>query len=326
MQVYSDRGKNKIIFMGTPEFAVPSLKALIDNRYNICAVVTAPDKPAGRGQKLRPSPVKEFARCKNMKILQPENLKDAEFIRDLKSFNADLQVVVAFKILPEIIWNMPPLGTFNLHASLLPHYRGAAPINWAIINGETETGITTFFIDNNIDTGNIILQEKIPIPENENAGSLHDIMMNRGAQLVLKTTELIISGKSYPTPQNKLSYSAEILKPAPKIRKSDCKIDWDKPGKEIVNFIRGLSPYPTAFSFLKKSDMTILVKIFETEFIPVDHNLPGGNVISDNKSFLNVSVRDGYINIKSIQAEGRKRMEINNFLAGYRDICNFKMI
>jgi len=315
----------RIIFMGTPEFAVPSLKILLNSGYDIISVITAPDKPAGRGRKIRFSPVKEFALKNNLYILQPEKLKDTAFIEELKRLQADLQVVVAFRILPEIIWSMPSLGTFNLHASLLPQYRGAAPINRAIMNGETETGLTTFFIDHQVDTGNIIMQEKISIAENDNAGSLHDKMMMRGAILVAETVKIIHSGNLTPVPQNDSSMSHKMLKTAPKIGKNDCRINWQQTGRVILNLIRGLSPYPAAFSFLYQNDKTLTLKVFEADFIPSGKTLPPGTINSDNKKYMNVAVKDGFINIKSLQAEGKNKMNIEQFLSGFRDICNYRL-
>lgn len=314
-----------IVFMGSPEFAVPSLKILLDHGYYIRAVVTTPDKPAGRGQKIHSSAVKKFALEHNLKILQPQSLKDEGFTDELKSLNPALQVVVAYRLLPESVFTIPYLGTFNLHASLLPQYRGAAPINWVLINGETETGLTTFFIDKNIDTGNILLQEKINILESDNAGSLHDKMMTRGAELVLKTTELIESGNYHTIPQKDFTKDSMIFKNAPKIEKHHCKIEWNKAGKDVFNLIRGLSPYPAAFSILGNNEKSFNIKIFEAAFQRNKISRLPGFIISDNKSYLKVCVSDGYIDIKSLQLEGKKKMDIRSFLAGFREINTFKM-
>jgi len=314
----------RIVYMGTPEFAVAPLKALLDNGFNITAVITAPDKPAGRGKKLQSSAVKIFAEQNNLKILQPEKLKDPDFIEELLSLKPDLQVVVAFRMLPQEVWSLPKLGTFNLHASLLPQYRGAAPINHAIINGEKETGLTTFFIDDKIDTGKILFQEKVQIPGNYTAGDLHDKLMETGSFLVLKTVKAVISGDWKETPQESLIKSGEILKQAPKIFKEDCKINWKHSGLEINNFIRGLSPEPGAYSILKGKDDTILnVKIYKSEFISVSHVLsPGTIVLPDKKTFW-VAVRDGYISILSLQVAGKNRVEAVSFLNGFKDALNY---
>lgn len=304
----------RIVFMGTPDFAVASLDRLIKNHYSIAAVVTAPDKPAGRGQKLTESAVKKYAKEKQLPILQPEKLKSPEFIQTLKSLNADLQIVVAFRMLPEIVWNMPPLGTFNLHASLLPQYRGAAPINWAIINGEKESGVTTFFLKHEIDTGNIILQEKVSITPTETAGELHDKLMNTGAELVLKTVRLV-ENKSYKLiSQDKLTSSNKELKHAPKIFKQDCAIDWKQPIDQIYNLIRGLSPYPTAYTTFKGQTL----KIFHAKKEYEHHNDPIGSFILNDKLALKVAVKEGYILLTEVQLEGKKRMSIEDFLRGNR--------
>ena len=312
--------------MGTPEFAVPSLKALIDSEYDIVAVITSPDKPAGRGKVLQPSPVKKFAAAQNLTILQPENLKDEDFVENLRKLNADLQIVVAFRILPEIVWSMPPLGTFNLHSSLLPQYRGAAPINHAIINGEKKTGVSTFFIDQDIDTGKIILQETVDIEENDNAGSLHDKLMFMGAGAVLRTVRLIETGNVAEIPQSQLINPNESLKKAPKIFKEDCRIPWEQEGRDIVNFVRGLSPYPSAFSILVcANNEEKQMKLFEVTFEKADLSVPQGTIISDNKEYLKVASLNGYISIQSLQLQGKNRMDVKSFLAGFRDItaCRF---
>ncbi|MDP4188683.1 MAG: methionyl-tRNA formyltransferase [Bacteroidota bacterium] len=314
----------RIVFMGTPEFAVATLKTLIDNNYEIAAVVTAPDKPAGRGKKLQASEVKKFALERNLPVLQPEKLKNPEFLAQLKALNADLQVVVAFRMLPEVVWSMPPKGTINLHASLLPQYRGAAPINWAVINGEKESGVTTFFISKDIDTGEIIYQETVPIGPDQTAGELHDKLMETGAGLLLKTVKDIENG-SYPhTRQSELTDSG-ALKPAPKIFKENCKIDWNKPGKDIHNFIRGLSPYPTAWTEIRTGqdpDQKIPLKIFlssfeENHIVSQSENL--GKIFTDNKKYIKVAVLDGFIYLKSLQLPGHGCLSAEEFLRGFRD-------
>lgn len=295
--------------MGTPEFAVPSLEILIRNKYNIVAVITAPDKPKGRGQKVAPSPVKDFALSKNIPVLQPTNLKSKAFLDELKSYKANLQIVVAFRMLPEAVWSMPLLGTFNLHASLLPQYRGAAPINWAIINGEKETGVTTFFLKHEIDTGNIIFQEKEPIYKEDTAGSLYNRLMHKGAGLVLKTVQAIESG-NYP--QLKQILNGEI-KRAPKIFKEDCEIKWDKSSKEIYDFIRGLSPYPAAWTNLNGKHCKIY-RAAQTEKIA--NYLNPGEYKTDNKTYLHFRAQDGMLAIEELQLEGKKKMKTEAFLRG----------
>ena len=310
--------------MGTPDFAVAPLEELIENQYNVVAVVTAPDKPAGRGKKLREPAVKQYAKQHNLPILQPEKLKDPEFNRKLKELKPDLNIVVAFRMLPEMVWQLPKLGTFNLHASLLPQYRGAAPINWAIINGETKTGLTTFFIDKEIDTGKIILQEEIDIAPDDNVGSLHDKMMEKGAKLVLKTINLIAEGNYAPKPQNELIQDISQLKTAPKIFKDDCKINWEQSGKKIYDFIRGLSPYPAAWTIFQsiQGDKVLSAKIFEAEFIEETHEMMIADMDSDKKTYLHIAVPDGFISIKIILLEGKKRLNIEDFLRGF-DVENY---
>ena len=305
----------KIIFMGTPDFAVASLRVLVENNLDVVAVITAPDKPAGRGQKLRQTPVKIYAEEHGIPVLQPERLKNPDFLLELKSYQADLQIVVAFRMLPEVVWDMPPMGTFNLHGSLLPQYRGAAPINWAIINGEKETGVTTFFLEKEIDTGNIIFAEKCPIEPEDTAGSLHDKLMNIGAELVLKTTQAIANGQYPQLPQEEVAE----LKPAPKIFKEDCLIDWSKNTADIINFIRGLSPYPAAFTYLQ--DKTL--KVFNCEKVESAFDLTQitetpQSIYSDGKSYLAFQTADGPLFLTDIQLEGKKRMKIEDFLKGYR--------
>ena len=304
----------RIVFMGTPEFAVASLDALVTAGHNIVGVVTAPDKPAGRGLKMQESAVKQYAVQKGLRVLQPEKLKNPEFLAELKSLQADLQVVVAFRMLPEIVWNMPPMGTINLHASLLPHYRGAAPINWAIINGEKETGVTTFKLQHEIDTGNILMQEAILINENETAGQLHDKMKMVGSALLLKTVNAIADGSIQEIPQTTVITDPSIIKHAPKIFTDTARIDWNKPVDEIFNLIRGLSPYPGAFTTLDGKQL----KIFKAKKELVRHSLATGSVDTDQKTYLKFSGPDGYIVIDELQLEGKRRIAIAEFLKGYR--------
>lgn len=300
--------------MGTPEFAVASLDILVKNGYNIVGVVTVPDKPAGRGQQLQQSAVKKYALEKGLHIMQPEKLKDETFINELKSLNADLQIVVAFRMLPEVVWNMPPLGTYNLHGSLLPKYRGAAPINWAIINGETESGVTTFKLKHEIDTGNVLFQAKTPISKNTTAGELHDSLMQIGADLILKTVKAVESGNYELKPQD----DTQSIH-APKIFKDTCKINWNNPAEKIYNLIRGLSPYPAAYTeFTDKNNQTISVKLFVTELEKGTTSSKPGTVSSDGKTYLKVACPDGYINIKELQMAGKKRIAIEEFLRGFK--------
>ncbi|GAA0883319.1 methionyl-tRNA formyltransferase [Sphingobacterium siyangense] len=303
----------RIIFMGTPDFAVASLEALIQSGEQVVAVVTVPDKPAGRGQKIHESAVKIFATQHNIPVLQPVKLRDEAFLDELKSFQADLQVVVAFRMLPEIVWNMPKFGTINVHASLLPQYRGAAPINHAIINGEKESGVTTFLLQHEIDTGNILLSKKVAIKETDNAGDLHDNLMVAGAETLLQTIQQLKAGTLQPKPQEVL-LTTEPLKHAPKIFKEDCKINWDQPTAQVYNFIRGLSPYPAAFTLLNDK----VLKIYSTEKELVKTATIPGTIETDKKSFLKIAAQDGYIVISDLQLEGKKRMNVVDFLKGYR--------
>ena len=308
----------RIVYMGTPEFAVAPLKKLVEEGYTISGVITAPDKPAGRGKKIRYSAVKQYALDKGLKLMQPEKLRDEAFTSELRSLKPDLQVVVAFRMLPEVVWSIPPLGTFNLHASLLPDYRGAAPINWALINGETETGLTSFLIDQQIDTGRILLQKKIAISEKDNAGSLHDTLMTEGADLVLETVRALETGSVSPVPQEQMKPGHDP-RPAPKIRKEDCRIDWTMEGKRIQNFIRGLSPYPGAFTMLETSEKgKLLFKIFESSYTHTSHHDKAGTISSDNKSYIHVAVKDGLISLHRLQQEGKKAMPVDQFLMGFR--------
>ena len=309
--------------MGTPEFAVESLKALVENDFNVVAVVTMPDKPIGRGHKVQSSPVKEYAVAQKIPVLQPERLKDESFLAELSSFNADLQIVVAFRMLPEVVWAMPRLGTFNLHASLLPQYRGAAPINWAIINGETKTGVTTFFLQHEIDTGNIILQESVAILPEENVGNLHDKLMHIGAKSVVRTVEIILSEKVNTIPQQE----DEELNLAPKIFKDTCRINWEKSGESIHNFVRGLSPYPAAWcELLQDNSDAVVLKVFETKFEKISHQMPLKSILTDGKSYLKVAVNDGFLHLKTIQIQGKKRMNVSDFLMGFRTINSCKIV
>lgn len=298
--------------MGTPEFAVASLDALVGGGYNVVGVVTMPDKPAGRGYKMQFSAVKEYALAHNLPLLQPEKLRNEEFLDALRALHADLQIVVAFRMLPEVVWAMPPLGTFNLHGSLLPQYRGAAPINWAIINGEQETGVTTFFLQQEIDTGDLILQKRTPITDGDNAGTIHDRLMSIGAAAVVETVDCIIAGTAPKTPQPQ----GVTLKSAPKIFKETCRVDWTQSCHQIFNFVRGLSPYPAAWSVLHTDDKTIDIKLFEVTREPAAHTLQAGQVVCDGKNFLKVAVADGFVKIESLQPAGKKRMSAADWLRG----------
>jgi methionyl-tRNA formyltransferase len=307
----------RIVFMGTPEFAVASLDALVTAGFNIVGVVTAPDKPAGRGMKMTESAVKKYAARKGLNVLQPEKLKDPVFLDALKALQADLQVVVAFRMLPEVVWNMPRLGTINLHGSLLPQYRGAAPINWAVINGDKETGVTTFKLKHEIDTGDILLQERLPIGDNETAGEVHDRMKDLGATVLVNTVKGLADGSIKETPQLSITEGPNApsqLRHAPKIFTATCQINWNKPSEEIYNLIRGLSPYPAAFTEL--GDKTL--KIFKAEKEWIIPSSKPGQWETDSKTYLKFACTDGYIHVKDIQLEGKKRMLIEDFLRGYR--------
>lgn len=319
----------RIVYMGTPDFAVESLRQLVEGGYNVVGVITMPDKPMGRhGSVLQPSPVKQYAVEKGLRVLQPVNLKDEAFVEELRSLKADLQIVVAFRMLPEVVWNMPPMGTFNLHASLLPQYRGAAPINWAIINGDTETGITTFFLKHEIDTGEVIQQVRVPIADEDNVEVIHDKLMNLGGRLVTETVDAILAGTVKPVPQEELlNLSEEELRPAPKIFKDTCRIDWTKGVKAVYDFVRGLSPYPAAWTELVHPQGGVQVmKVFQTEkvfvsqtensFVP--HKEEVGTVSTDGKTYLRVALTDGYLNILSLQLAGKKRMPVADFLRGFK--------
>ncbi len=313
----------RIIFMGTPDFAVETLRALVENHYNVVAVVTMPDKPAGRGHQLQFSAVKQYALSVGLPILQPERLKDEAFLEELRSYRADLQIVVAFRMLPEVVWAMPSLGTFNLHAALLPQYRGAAPLNWAVINGEKETGATTFFLKQEIDTGDMILQERMPIGDNENVGSVHDRLMTMGAQLVLRTVDLIAEGKAKRIPQPILPESE--MKPAPKIFKETCQIDFNQSAAAVHNFVRGLSPYPAAWAKLQIGGTEQTVKIYKVSPVvsaapayPEHPVVPAGTLLTDNKTYLHITTADGYVNVLEMQLPGKKRMDIRSLLNGIK--------
>lgn len=309
----------RIVFMGTPEFAVGSLKALVENGYNVVGVVTAPDRPSGRGQKLHQSDVKQYASSCGLPVLQPEKLKDDSFLQDLKSLNADIQVIVAFRMLPEVVWKMPPMGTFNLHGSLLPLYRGAAPLNWTIINGDLETGVTSFLLKQEIDTGNILFQEKVQIGPDETVGELHDSLMVIGANLVLKTVDALANGTFVPQPQESLTIDPDRLH-APKIFKEDCMIDWGRPATVINNLIRGLSPYPSAWTNFIINGTVTGVKIFKTSVEQVSHQFKPGEIFSDNKKYLKIACADGFLHIIDLQLAGKKRMGIAEFLRGFPNV------
>jgi len=319
----------RIVYMGTPEFAVEPLKAILKAGYNVSAVVTVPDKPAGRGLKLQPSPVKVFAEQNSIAVLQPEKLKNPQFIQSLKDINPDIAVVVAFRMLPKEVWQLPRLGTFNLHASLLPQYRGAAPINWAIINGEKETGVTTFLLDEQIDTGNILLQKTIPIGDTETAGELHDRLMFHGAELVVETIKMLTQGDIAPIPQNQININGE-LKPAPKIFKETCRIKWNEPYNRVFNLVRGLSPYPAAWTELKVQrnnvESVIPIKIFFAEKREEYHSQKPGTIVTDGKTFLHVYCPQGIISLKNVQQAGKKAMDIDEFLRGWQNTEFIEML
>lgn len=315
----------RIVYMGTPDFAVESLRCLVEGGYNVVGVITMPDKPAGRGHKLQFSPVKQYALEHSLPLLQPEKLKDEAFVEALREWKADLQIVVAFRMLPEVVWNMPCLGTFNLHASLLPQYRGAAPINWAVINGDTETGITTFFLRHEIDTGEVIQQVRIPIADTDDVGIVHDKLMMLGGKLVTETVDAILNDAVKPIPQEEMAVVGE-LRPAPKIFKDTCRIDWNQPVKRIYDFIRGLSPYPAAWSELVQPDgETVVMKIFETEKIIQSHQLTPGTLLTDGKTYIHVAAADGIIGIRALQLPGKKRLKTDELLRGFRLTEEFRV-
>ena len=315
----------RIVYMGTPDFAVESLRCLVEGGYNVVGVITMPDKPAGRGHKLQFSPVKQYALEHSLPLLQPEKLKDEAFVEALREWKADLQIVVAFRMLPEVVWNMPRLGTFNLHASLLPQYRGAAPINWAVINGDTETGITTFFLRHEIDTGEVIQQVRIPIADTDDVGIVHAKLMMLGGKLVTETVDAILNDAVKPIPQEEMAVVGE-LRPAPKIFKDTCRIDWNQPVKRIYDFIRGLSPYPAAWSELVQPDgETVVMKIFETEKIIQSHQLTPGTLLTDGKTYIHVAAADGIIGIRALQLPGKKRLKTDELLRGFRLTEEFRV-
>lgn len=314
----------RIVFMGTPEFAVPSLRALVAGGYRVVAVVTAPDKPAGRGQRLHESDVKVAARELGLPVLQPMKLRDPEFIDAMRALEPDLGIVIAFRMLPEVIWAMPRLGTFNLHASLLPQYRGAAPINWAIINGERETGVTTFLLNHEIDKGAILGQIHVPIGEEDTVGTMYEKLMQTGTGLVLDTVERIAAGEIQPVEQQQID--DRTLKPAPKIFKEDCRIDWSQPGRRIVDFIRGLSPYPAAWTALYRegSEEELTAKIFAARFDEAAHTAPCGTVESDGCTFIRVACADGWITLEELQIAGKRRLPVRELLLGWRDVLQYR--
>lgn len=317
----------RIVYMGTPDFAVESLRALVEGGYNIVGVVTMPDKPVGRhGSVLQASPVKQYALSQGLPVLQPEKLKDETFLSGLRALNADLQIVVAFRMLPEVVWNMPRLGTFNLHASLLPQYRGAAPINWAVINGDTETGATTFFLTHEIDTGKIIRQKHLPIAETDDVEKVHDALMVMGAGLVLETVDLLLEGKADAIPQEEFYKDPSELRPAPKIFKDTCRINWNQPVKRIYDFIRGLSPYPAAWTELVSPEgIRSVLKIYQSEKHIVAHDKPVGSILTDKKSYIDVAVEDGFLRLLSVQLAGKKRLAVTEFLNGFKQIGEYRV-
>lgn len=312
----------RIVFMGTPDFAVATLAHLCEQKYTVVAVVTAPDKPAGRGLKLQESAVKKYAVAQGLKVLQPVSLKDEHFLEELNSLRPDMQIVVAFRMLPAVVWQIPVHGTINLHGSLLPQYRGAAPINWAIMNGESKTGVTTFFINEHIDTGDVLLQEEIRINDNDSAGDLHDRMMLVGALLVAKTIDAISAGTIQSIQQKQIE-AAKELKPAPKIHKTDCIINWNQPGVTIYNMIRGLSPYPAAITTLTDElGNSYHFKIYKAEKIIEQHSYTTPTVLSDQKTFLRIAVTGGFIALQEIQLQGKNKMKIEDFLRGFKRVMN----
>ncbi len=320
------KGKEaRIVFMGTPEFAVASLDALLSNGYQVVGVVTAPDKPAGRGRRLTQSAVGEYSAAKGIKVLKPEKMKDPVFLGELKSLNADIQAVVAFRMLPEVVWSMPPLGTFNLHASLLPHYRGAAPVNWALINGEKKTGMTTFLLDHQIDTGKIIFREEMSVGENETAGELHDRLMVSGANLVIRTVDAMAEGDVTVLDQGEIESGTGELKPAPKIFRDDCRIGWNKNAETIRNLVRGLSPCPAAWTILlnERDNSETVLKIYLAAKENEIHSCKPGTIISDHKTYMKIACADGWIIPIDLQSEGRKRMKSDEFLRGFQGIEDY---
>lgn len=317
----------RIVYMGTPDFAVESLRCLVEGGYNVVGVVTGPDKAVGRhGSVLQPTPVKQYAVEHGLRVLQPEKLKDEAFIEELRSLQADLQIVVAFRMLPEVVWAMPRLGTFNLHASLLPQYRGAAPINWAVINGDTETGVTTFFLKHEIDTGAVIRQVRVPISETDCVGDVHDRLMLLGGRVVCETVDAIIDGTAEAIPQEQMI--TEELRPAPKIFKDTCRIEWGRPAKRVYDFIRGLSPYPAAWTSLVSPDgVEMVVKIYEAAIVPAPKKgIPYGTIETDGKHYIYVYTADGALSLRTLQLAGKKCMAVEDFLRGFRLAEDYKML
>ena len=317
----------RIVYMGTPDFAVESLRCLVEGGYNVVGVVTGPDKAVGRhGSVLQPTPVKQYAVEHGLHVMQPERLKDEAFLEELRSLKADLQIVVAFRMLPEVVWNMPPLGTFNLHASLLPQYRGAAPINWAVINGDTETGVTTFFLKHEIDTGAVIRQVRVPISETDCVGDVHDRLMMLGGGVVCETVDAIIDGTAEATPQEQMI--TEELRPAPKIFKDTCRIEWGGTAKQVYDFIRGLSPYPAAWTTMVMPDgVEHVVKIYGATLATTgDTSQPTGAIKTDGKTYMNVYTANGTLSIQTLQLAGKKRMNVEDFLRGFRLAEGSRMI
>lgn len=322
-----DPKKARIIFMGTPGFAVESLKALREGGYNIVAVITAPDKPAGRGRKISESPVKQYAVGAGLPLLQPEKLKNPEFLSELAALQADLQVVVAFRMLPELVWNMPPMGTFNLHASLLPQYRGAAPLNWAVINGEKVTGITTFLLSHEIDTGQILFREETSIGDQETAGDLHDRLMVAGSRLVIKTVDALVSGSVTPVSQERILPESFEIKHAPKLFREHMKIDWSKPAESVRNLIRGLSPHPAAWTTLvnRSTGENLELKVFYAAHTDDAPGVPG-SLRSDGRDYIRVACGDGWLSLTDIRLEGKKRLTTREFLRGFSNTGNFESL
>lgn len=317
-----DKKDLRIVYMGTPEFAVAPLKALVEGGYKVVAVITMPDKPSGRGMKMQASAVKHYALEQNIPVLQPEKLKDEAFLDELRNFKADLQIVVAFRMLPEVVWGMPPMGTFNLHASLLPQYRGAAPIHWAVMNGDAETGVSTFFLQQEIDTGDLLLQERIAIGPDENTGSVHDRLMILGAEVVCLTVDALLAGTVQPIPQ-----PAGQVKLAPKLFKDNTRIDWTRTSAELHDFIRGLSPFPVAWTEMIGKDASVLgVKVFEAKPEKAEHALKPGTLVVEGKKVLKVAVADGYIRLERFQLAGRKALNSDEFLRGFPEIADFWLL
>lgn len=320
-----DKQSLRIVYMGTPDFAVEPLRKLVEGGYNIVGVITMPDKPIGRHQtELSASPVKKYATEQGLHVLQPEKLKDPAFIDELRALQADLQIVVAFRMLPEVVWNMPRLGTFNLHAALLPQYRGAAPINWAIINGDTETGITTFFLDHTIDTGSVIQRVPVPILDTDNVEDVHDKLMHLGSDLVIETVDNILAGTIKPIPQEEL-ITDEPLRPAPKIFKETCRINWSLGVKRTYDFVRGLSPYPAAWTELVVADKRIVLKVYATAKEFDTPNEPAGTLLTDGRTYMKVALEDGYLQLLTIQLAGKKRMNTVDFLRGFHAADNMRV-